>query len=145
MAELRVRRREAPPRRLGMAMLPMGLLLAAGLATSLAFEAGRQAPVDMAERAQAAAGPGWEALRLAYFKTQWFEVENHAWILADHAVVTHFDPLEMRLMASEDGNELYANQVRGLPGLAREPRAFDRLYLKLAEGRYAPLRWRDVP
>lgn len=148
MAQLRVRKKPEPARA-GSTLVPMAVVLAAGLVTTFLAGNGTQRPADLAAelapaasqtllQAKAAAEPAAAPPRRV------FEVEGRAWIVADHPPVTAFTAAEMVEVATVEGRTLMANRRRGLAALG-EPAAFDRLYLKLAPGRYAPLRWRDVP
>lgn len=156
MAQLRIRKKPTEQPRPGATLVPMAAVLAAGILTTLFVGNGTQRPAELAAELTPAAGETLAEIKeaataakaaLAHqaLSRRSFEVEGRAWILADHPPVTAFARAEMVPVATVDGAPLFANRRRGLAALGTPAKAFDRLYLELAPGRYAPLRWRDVP
>lgn len=146
MARIRIQPKSQPqsPRTLLVASLPIALVLAAGLATTLVLENGRQAPNQAVATVAPAASGVWEWIARTWLGAKPLDAGGRAWVLADHPPVTWFDEGEMATVGAASGWTLYANRARGLPALSDRARPYDRLYVRTAPGTYAPLRWRDV-
>lgn len=153
MAQLRVRKK--PATRPGSSLVPMALVLAAGLVTTFVVGNGTKRPAELVAEVRPVAAESLAAVReqaaetiegarLTALRRRSFEVEGRAWVIADHPPVESFPASEMRFVTTVDGHRLLANSRRGLAALGTAA-PFDRLYLELASGRYAPMRWRDVP
>ena len=146
MAHIRIQPKAPPqsPRKTLAAAVPIAVLLAAGLVTTLILESGRQAPSQAVSTVAPAAGGAWEWLNRTWLGARPLEAGGRAWVLADHPPVAWFDEAEMAAVGTSGGWTLYANRARGLPALSSQAGPYDRLYVQTAPGRYAPLRWRDV-
>ncbi|MFN3429775.1 MAG: hypothetical protein ACK46X_07460 [Candidatus Sericytochromatia bacterium] len=144
MTQLRIRRKPEPAQRPTLTLVPMAAILGLGIASTFLFEAGKMAPNDAVEAAAPRLGAAFETAQGAYLAWQRFSVNGKEWVAASHPVAT-FDPAEMVPAGSSGGWNLMANRYRGLAALSRKPSGYDRLYVELGAGRYAPLRWRHVP
>lgn len=144
MAQLRVRKKEVPVARPASHVVPIALVLAAGIATTVLVENGTQTPAAIAEAAAPWVTANMNAAQVAYARTQTFHVKNIAWVLADHPPITDFQPQELVPMGQVNGWNLVANKSRGITALGASAKAYDRLYVDLGQARYGALRWRDV-
>lgn len=145
MAQLRVRKKEEPVARPSSALLPIALVLMAGIATTVLVENGTKSPVAVAEDTVPWMSANWSAAQVAFARTQTFEVKGKPWVLADHPPISDFQPYELVPMGQANGWNLVANKSRGVAALGASPKAYDRLYVEFGDNRYGALRWRDVP
>jgi hypothetical protein len=145
MAQLRVRKKEEQVARPATALLPIALVLVAGIATTVLVDNGTKTPVAVAEDTVPWVTANWNAAQAAFARTQTYEVKGKAWVLADHSPITDFQPYEMVPMGEANGWTLVANKVRGVTTLSASAKAYDRLYVEFGHNRYGALRWRDVP
>lgn len=144
MTQLRIRRKPEPAQRPTLTLVPMAAILGLGIATTFLFEAGKMAPSVAVEAAGPKMGAAYEWAQGTYLAWQRFGVNGKEWVVASHPIAS-FDPAEMVPAGQSGGWNLMANKYRGLPALSRKPSGYDRLYVELGAGRYAPLRWRHVP
>lgn len=147
MAQIRIQPKPQPqsPRTTLVATLPIAVLLAAGLATTLVLENGRQQPDEAVATIAPAATGAWEWVARTWLGARPLEAGGRSWVLAEHPPVTWFDEAEMAKVGDAAGWTLYANRARGLPALSSRSGPYDRLYVQTAPGAYTPLRWKDVP
>lgn len=146
MAQIRIQPKQEPltPRAALTAVLPIAALLVAGLWSAQHLEGGRSGPMEAIQAARPAAEAAWTWAQGSWLGLRALEANGKAWIPADHPPVDYFNDAEMVPVLASRGWTLYANKSRGLPALSTQPRPYDRLYYQTRDGRYAPLRWRDV-
>jgi hypothetical protein len=153
MAHLPIRKKPAPTAPLN--LLPMALILAAGVLVTVLVDGARKPATQMARELEQEVLPlAVERLKPlvdartlaieAKASRMAFDVAGRAWILAAHPPITDFKPEEIQFQEEIDGWTLVANKVRGVPALNANAHAYDRLYLQTAPNRYAALRWRDT-
>lgn len=145
MAQLRVRKKEVPVARPTSHLVPIALVLAAGIATTVLVENGNQTPAAIAEATVPWLTESWHAAGVTVARTQTYQVDKTVWVMADHPPITDFTPEELVAIGRSNGWNLVANKTRGVPTLNASAKAYDRLYVELGQGRYGALRWRDVP
>lgn len=145
MTQLRIQRKPEPSPRPTLTVVPMIAVLTAGLITTWTASTGHMAPIDFVREFSGIQAPALQGIKLAFVRHQTFQVEGRAWRLADRTPVSDFAPDELVVIGESRGFTIVANRTRGLADLSLHPSAFDRPYLALGHGRYAPLRWRSVP
>lgn len=145
MAQLRIRKKEVQVDRPASHLVPIALVLAAGIATTVLMDNGTQSPTAVAQAALSWVVATGESAHMAYVRTQSFTVKGRTWVLAEYPTITDFTPDELVPMGQANGRDLVANRNRGVTELSTSAKAYDRLYVELGQGRYGALRWRDVP
>jgi hypothetical protein len=150
VTQLRIRRKPDPTeQRSAFTLVPvaaiMASIMAAGIGTTMLLDSGKMVPSDAFGAAEDRVAATFASLQQTYLKTQSFNVNGKDWVLAAHPPVEDFQPDEMAPAGAFAGWNLVVNKVRGLSALSQKPSGYDRLYLDLGHGRYAPLRWRHVP
>ncbi|HEY9723796.1 MAG TPA: hypothetical protein V6D47_17425 [Oscillatoriaceae cyanobacterium] len=126
-------------------LLPVALVLLAGVGTTVYCQSGTESPDQLAHQVRPMIKSAANQLLAFSLEFQTFHVAGRAWKVVLSPFPVRFPASEM-VPEGRDGRwQIEANRVQGVPQLSLHAHAFDRLYVSLGQGRYAALRWRDVP